>query len=204
MLKRKISQPYYNNNNNNNNTYDIVYENLKNCDSIKKKDNSIYFNSIISHETINKLIEFIEIIISNKNASVDLYITSKGGYINSLNTFLDYKKMKLNLYIRSIIINECNDCALLLASCCNYRIITKNSICNISPYNNLYYQNYWGYFKQYDDNTINIKDLLIELFTKQNKSKITSENLMIYFQNSRINTLNSKKCKKLGFIDEIV
>ena len=71
MLKRKISQPY--NNNNNNNTYDIVYQNLKNCDSIKKKDNSIYFNSIISHETINKLIEFIEIIITNKNASVDLF-----------------------------------------------------------------------------------------------------------------------------------
>ena len=38
MSKRKNSQTYYNNNdNNNNNNYDIVYQNLKNCDSIKKK-----------------------------------------------------------------------------------------------------------------------------------------------------------------------
>ena len=203
MLKRKNSQYYYNDNNNDNIKYDIIYKNLKNCDSIKKKDNSIYFNSTISDETIYKLIEFIEIIRKTTNY-IDLYITSKGGYISSLMKFIDYKNQYFNLNIRSIINDECNDCAIILASCCNYRIITKKSICSISPYNNLTYINYWGYFKQYDDNTINIKNILIDLFIKKIKSKITNENLIIYFENSNNNILNSKKCKKLGFIDEII
>ena len=214
MLKRKNSNTnlsYENNNNVQDELYDLYYFNGLNNDSIKLKDNNIYFTSTINDQTINKLIEFIQYIHNkNCNNTINIHITSKGGTLVSLLAFIEYRK-KNNIYLTSIILNECNDAAIILANLCDYKLITKKSTFLLSKYDfNYVYNyynnsNYWGFFKQCNNDEIsinNFKDLLFNLLLNKINSKLNSEKLSIYLKNT--NTFDSKKCKKLGLVNDII
>ena len=240
MFKRSIDNINNNNNNNNNNKnnhkntdnandnandntkkLNYYYKNPLNCDEILMLDNHIYFNSIINASSVNKLIEYINIIISNiklfRNRIVYLHINSKGGYINDLMNFIEYKK---NMYtsvsgtflpqieIYSIIEEECVDCAILLASVCDYRFVKKKALCKLNSFNitqnGFLFPNYWCGFQQCNNNNhevLTVQQHIYSMFCSNN-NKITKDKLSIYL--TRFNKWNSKKYKKLGLADEIV
>ncbi len=189
-----------------------IYYNELTCDKIIINDNHIYFNSLINYQTIEILINYIQIIkneynnlLKNYEKNIYIHITSKGGILYSLSQFITFKNNN-DFDLISIIENECNDVAILLASLCNYRIITKKSLCKLSQYN-LYSNNlyYWGYFKQCENSIENIQTFyndLINTFCNLIDSKINDEKIKKYLNNNCI--WDSKKCKKLGFIDEII
>jgi ATP-dependent protease ClpP protease subunit len=219
-LKRSfqnIDNSQYNNLNfkeDQNNSFKLYkkYINERNCDKIILCNNHIYFNAIVTNYNIHKLIEFINTIeLSYKNIlkeyqkTIYIHINSKGGFLYSLIEFIEFKKNN-NIELISIIDNECNDVAIILACLCNYRVINKKAICHLSKYNiNCSNLNYWGYFKQceYDNQLIsNFYNELVNIFCNIIDSKITNEKLKKYLENNCI--WDSKKYKKIGLADEIV
>jgi len=220
MLKRK---QFENSNSNSNSTnpitYDLQYYEPTNCDKISLKNRDIYFSSLISDKTITQLIQFIQFIKNNEpnnTSTIYIHITSKGGFISSLYPFIQFKST-YNYHLTSIINGECDDAAIILSNICDYRIITKNSVCKFSQYHNLNNKTYWGYFMQENmnfnqDGNENSKFLsqLYDLFLNHIKSKFNTEKLNNLFNhllnNSNINQniWNSKKYKKLGLADEII
>ena len=190
------------------NNFDLEYHNPTNCDKINIINRDIYFSAIVSDITIDKLIEFIQF-VKNKNYSdtstIYIHITSKGGYLSSIFKFIEFKKT-YNYHLTSIMINECNDIAIILSNLCDYRYITKNTICKLSKYDGYNYRNYWGYFKQCNEHEESItifKTNLYNLFLNTIKTKINLEKFNIYL--TLLYTIwNSKKCKKLGLVDEII
>lgn len=199
------------------------YINQTNCDKILLCDNHIYFNSSINKLTMNQLLIYFNLIINNKqllgyNISIYLHINSKGGILEHLYDFISFKNNCVYEII-SIIENEANDCALILASLCNYRIIKKDAKCKLSAYNylNSYNDNesnnnnnnnllnYWDYFKQCENNYFEIESFYNNLFNiicNVIDSKITSTKLNQYLLKNNI--WDAKKYKKLGLADEIV
>lgn len=184
--------------------FDKYYNSLT-CDKILLHDNHIYFIAIINKETIDTLILYISTILLNKKLfvpvnTVYLHISSKGGYFQDLIKFLEYKKT-IDTEIISIIEDSCVDVGFLLAICCNYRIMKKN-VNNIlsKVYTNSIY---WLTFIQCE----NICDISkfynkLHLLIKTNNNKISDDKIIKYFQQN--NTWDGKKCKKIGFIDELV
>tara|TARA_B100000989_G_scaffold220326_1_gene168146 strand:+ start:781 stop:1401 length:621 start_codon:yes stop_codon:yes gene_type:complete len=189
--------------------YDTYYNKL-NCNKIIVYNNHIYFKSVIDNETINKLIEFIDI-IKKYYKSIYIHITSKGGILYSLLEFIDYKKNN-DLELISIIENECNDVGILLAALCNYRIIDKKAICKLSQYkynykynSNSEYLYYWNYFKQCENHSENIVKFyndLQNIFCNLIDSKMNYEKLENYLENNCV--WCAKKYKKIGLADEII
>tara|TARA_E500000178_G_scaffold101250_1_gene100628 strand:- start:1652 stop:2284 length:633 start_codon:yes stop_codon:yes gene_type:complete len=181
------------------------YYNQLTCDKILLHDNHIYFSANVNKETIDTLILYISTILSNKKLfmldnSIYLHISSKGGYLDDLLEFIKYKNT-INTEIISIIEDSCADVGFLLAICCNYRIMKKN-VNNIlsKVYNN---SNYWLTFIQCNNisgisNFYNKLHLLIKTYN----NKISDDKIIKYFQQN--NTWDAKKCKKSGFIDELV
>jgi len=210
----------YNNEYNNQDTYGYKkllklyqhYDNPANCDKITLCNNHIYFNATINLYNIQILIDFINSIIDSfqnvlKHFEENIYIhiTTKGGTLYSLRYFIEFLKTN-DVELISIIEKECNDVGIILASLCNYRIIHKKALCNLSKYNSdcthLYY---WGYFKQCENSYENIEQFYNELthiFCNIINSKITNEKFKKYLENNSI--WDSKKYKKLGLADEIV
>ena len=172
------------------NNFDLQYYNLTNCDKIYSKNKDIYFNAHINH---------------NNNNTIYIHITSKGGYLSSIFKFIDFKKT-INYHLTSIMVHECNDIAIILSNLCDYRLITKNTVCKLSNYNHNIYTNYWGYFKQCNQDEQSIllfKNNLYNLFLNTINTKINTEKFNIYLIYSN-NIWNSKKSKKLGLVDEII
>tara|TARA_Y100000389_G_scaffold162147_1_gene164825 strand:- start:442 stop:1116 length:675 start_codon:yes stop_codon:yes gene_type:complete len=203
-----------NNHNNNNNLSKIFtiynsYSNPLNCDNITLYNNHIAFNCIINNENIDKLILYITSIINNKKILnypdfIYLHINSIGGRISSLNKFIDFFNT-LDIQIISIIEKKCNDCAILLASLCHYRIMNKDAICILSKYDVINIPYYWCAFKQCENESQQISIFiksLTNILCNVSQSKISIEKLQIYLQNNQ--NWNAKKCKKLGLVDEIV
>jgi len=220
LTKKPTDANYYN-----------YYNNPINCNKITLVDNHIYFDSIVDDDSINKLIEYINIInsIANKinfadnspilNNNIDyekfkiiyLHINSKGGYLKSLLPLLNIKKT-YNIEIVSVVEKECVDCGILLASLCDYRIVKKSAVCKLTKYSvnsslnssvNIPY--YWNYFKQCNNDVNEINNFnsdLYHLFCNIIDSKLVNEKLQIYFQKNNVWT--SKKYKKLGLADEIL
>tara|TARA_B100001142_G_scaffold263903_1_gene267333 strand:+ start:812 stop:1456 length:645 start_codon:yes stop_codon:yes gene_type:complete len=214
MSKRKLidNNILHTNNTQTYNNFDLQYYNLNNCDKIYTKNKDIYFSATINDITIHKLIEFIQYIHinHNNNNTIYIHITSKGGYLSSIFKFIDFKKT-INYHLTSIMIDECNDIAIILSNLCDYRLVTKNTLCKLSKYNDNNhnnYRNYWGYFKQCNEDEESIllfKTNLYNLFLNTIKTKITLEKFNTYLIHSHnINIWNSKKSKKLGLIDEII
>ncbi len=181
------------------------YYNQLTCDKILLHDNHIYFSANVNKETIDTLILYISTILSNKKLftpdnAIYLHISSKGGYLEDLLEFIKYKNT-INTEIISIIEDYCVNVGFLLAICCNYRIMKKN-VNNIlsKVYNN---SNYWLTFIQCN----NISDISnfynkLHLLIKTYNNKISNDKIIKYFQQN--NTWDAKKCKKIGFIDELV
>ena len=134
-----------------------------------------------------------------------MHINSIGGNIENLLDFINFKS-SINIEIISIIENYVSDCAILLAACCNYRIINKNAKCILTSYNDSQsFKNYWGYLKQCENDEfqiISLKNNIYNVFCNVIESKITKEKLEIYFMNNCY--WDSKKYKKLKLADEIV
>jgi ATP-dependent protease ClpP protease subunit len=181
------------------------YYNQLTCDKILLHDNHIYFTAIVNKETINTLILYISTILLNKNLflpdkSIYLHISSKGGYLDNLLEFIKYKNT-IDTEIISIIEDSCLDVGFLLGICCNYRIMKKN-VNNIlsKVYNN---SNYWLTFIQCN-NISGISNFYnkLHLLIKKYNNKISDDKIIKYFQQN--NTWDAKKCKKIGFIDELV
>ena len=215
--KRKLDINYidkkhtnnYNYNNNNYKFYDYYKNDQTNC-NITLCDNHIYFNSLINNETINILKINILCFISNKHlinniSTLYLHINSKGGNIQNLFDFINFKS-SIAIEIISIVENNISDCAIILAASCNYRIINKNAKCTLSGYNNNQkFKNYWGYLKQYENNEFEIdylKNSIYNLFCNIIDSKITKEKLDKYLLENCC--WDAKKYKKLGLADEII
>tara|TARA_Y100000591_G_C21812727_1_gene688869 strand:+ start:637 stop:1305 length:669 start_codon:yes stop_codon:yes gene_type:complete len=200
-----------NHNNNLSKTFTIynTYSNPLNCDNITLYNNHIAFNCIINNENIDKLILYITSIVNNKKILnypdfIYLHINSIGGRISSLNKFIDFFNT-LDIQIISIIEKKCNDCAILLASLCHYRIMKKDAICILSKYDVINIPYYWSAFKQCENDQQEISTFvnsLINILCNVSQSKITIQKLQNYLQYNQ--NWSAKKCKKLGLVDEIV
>lgn len=200
-INYKIKSDYINNTNNN---------------TIYLRNNHIYFNSIVDEDSIKTLIMFINNVIANNNLfdmnninKIFLHINCKGGYIYYLFPYIELLEvMKKKIEFISIIENECNNCGIMLAALCNFRIINKNATCKLTSYNiednnsKLYF---WEYFKQCNDSTDeinNIRFIIYNIFCNVIQCNLTEEKLKIYLKKDNI--LTSKKYKKLGLADEII
>lgn len=185
------------------------YNNPLNCDNITLYNNHIAFNCIINNENIDKLILYITSIVNNKKILnypdfIYLHINSLGGRLSSLQKFIDFFNT-LDTQIISIIENNCNDCAILLASLCHYRIMKKDAICILSKYDVINIPYYWSAFKQCENDQQEISTFvnsLINILCNVSQSKITIQKLQNYLQYNQ--NWNAKKCKKLGLVDEII
>ena len=189
------------------------YKNDKTTCNITLCNNHIYFNSLINQKNISILKLNINMFINLKhlidnNSTIYLHINSKGGYLESLLDFINFKST-IAIEIISIIENNVCDCGILLASSCNFRIINKNAKCTLNKYKNNYNNNnlpyYWGSFKQCENNLPeinNLKNTIYTLFCNTIDSKITIEKLEKYLNHPCI--WDAKKYKKLGLADEIV
>jgi ATP-dependent protease ClpP protease subunit len=185
--------------------FDKYYNELT-CDKILLQDNHIYFSAIINKETIDTLILYINTILLNRKLfspdnSIYLHISSKGGYLDDLLEFITYKNTS-DIELISIIQDSCIDVGFLLGICCNYRIMKKN-VNNIlsKVYNN---SNYWLSFIQCRKNISESPDFYnkLHLLIKTYNNKITDDKIIKYFQQNNI--WDAKKCKKIGFVDELV
>ena len=215
MLKRKFDCDNEENNKTNieelieSNSYKIYdsYNSQINSDKIVLYDNHIHFNAIISEETIQILIRYINTVIGNMHLftvkNVYIHISSKGGYFRHILDFLQYKNT-CNCELISIIENECVDSGFILAALCDYRIINKNAKCLLTKIDseNSYF---WSYFCQCINSVEQItqfKNMLYHVLTEVIDSKLTHHKLDAYL-NEGCNWC-SKKYKKLGLADEIV
>ena len=186
-----------------------TYTNPLNLDKIFVKNNHIYFDAVVNDDTITNLIEYIDLISKHEKFNlfekrILLHINSKGGYIGPAVRFFEYSKI-CNIDIISIIEVECCDCGLIISAACNYRLIKKSAIIRISKYIPNENYNYWGYFKQCEnncsDNSI-LKNTIYKIFTESLDTKLTSEKLQAYLYLN--NEFHSKKVKKMGIVDEII
>lgn len=177
------------------------YYNKLNCDSIKIFQGRIIFHSTISSVTIEKLFQFIKIIIESpsfdkNNNRLYLHIISRGGNLHALYDFINIKKKYFpNLEFVSIIENTCTDVGFILASLCNYRIIRKNVICYMSRIDDN--SKYWGTFEQGENLLEKFEYIISNLKIKASKEKIFK-----YINQNNI--WNAKKMIKIGFMDEII
>ena len=109
----------------------VSYHNPENNDTIYIIDNRIIFHSTITNETIQKLFEYVRMIITSSNFNnydnrVYIHIVSVGGLISSLIEFISIKNNYYSNYeFVSVIENNCTDAGFLLASLCDFRIIKK-------------------------------------------------------------------------------
>jgi len=197
-----------------NNEYKIFnyFNNPINCDKIVLCNNHIYYDALVNKESIDTLMLYINTIIGNfqsilktYNKTIYLHINSKGGFLENLLCFINFKN-KLHIEIISIIEKECADIAIIMASICDYRIINKNAHCKLSKYqiegSN---PNYWNYFKQFLNESMSIltfKNTIYHLLCNSINSKITKEKLDKYFEKDSF--WDAKKYKKIGLADEIV
>jgi hypothetical protein len=177
------------------------YYNELNCDSIKIINNRIIFHSSITNFTIEKLFEFIKIIIESptfdRNLNrIYLHIISKGGTLDALNDFINIKKNHYtSIEFVSVIENTCSDAGFMLAALCNYRIIKKNVICYMSPINNN--NKYWGIYLQDQNLLNNLSNVILNC-----KLKISTLKFNKYLIQNNI--WNAKKMIKIGLMDEII
>lgn len=177
------------------------YYNELNCDSIKIINNRIIFHSTITSFTIEKLFEFIKIIIESSNFDrtlnrIYLHIISKGGTLEGLNDFINIKKNHFtNFEFISVIENSCSDAGFMLASLCNYRFIKKNVICYMSLIDRN--SKYWGVYEQGENLLEKFEYVILNI-----KFKISKNKMVKYMHQNNI--WNAKKMTKIGFIDEII
>lgn len=181
--------------------YNLEYYNQLNCDSIKIFNNRIIFHSTITSYTIEKLFEFIKIILESSTFDrisnrIYIHIISKGGTLQGLNDFINIKNTIFsNIEFVSVIENSCTDAGFILAALCNYRIIKKNVICYMSKIDTN--TNYWGMFNQSENLLQKFEYIISNIVFKVSKDKLlkyTNEN----------NIWNAKKMVKIGFMDEII
>ena len=184
------------------------YSNPMTCDKILLCDNHIYFDAIVNFETIQILITYLLTITANMrllggicSKPIYIHINCKGGFIQCLLKFIEFKK-SCSIELISIIDKECVDCGILLAAVCNYRIINKKAMCKLTRYD--CESGYWSYFKQCNDvgESDSVKKLIFAMLCEEIESKITSEKLEKYFERDCM--WDAKKYKKLGLADEIV
>lgn len=206
--------------------YDVYYD-IALINKIIMKNNHIYFKSIVNDETIDKLIEDIEIIIyyfmgngngngngSNGNGSnsssscssnkiIYLHINSLGGNVKSLQKFIEYKKI-CTYEIISIVEYKCMDCGFILAALCDYRIVQRKAICMLTY--NTFAGDYWGAYKQSSGllERVEIKNYIYDVlcYVVKTNRKLTVMKLDKYFQKNNI--WDSRKYRKLGFADEVI
>ena len=216
-----------NNNNNNNkrkntnfvNTYIPIlsnkyklydsYNNPLNCDKLAIMDNHVSFDALINKESICVLINFINIIIANKHLFDDfkiyIHINCKGGYFTELSNFINFKNTCAYETV-SIIDKECYDSGFILASLCKYRIINKNAKVYMSKFLTTAKGDYfWNYFNQCsNDEIMNFNAMFYDVLCNIIDSNLTCEKLDMFLQKNIIIVWDSKKYKKLGFVDEII
>ena len=182
------------------------YYNQLTCDKILLHDNHIYFTAIVNKETINTLILYITTILLNKKLftpdnAIYLHISCKGGYLEDLFEFIKYKNT-INTEIISIIEDSCVNVGFLFSICCNYKIMKKNGNCILSKVCNN--SNYWLTFIQCENDAVSITEFYnkLHLLINTYNPKLTDDKILKYFQIN--NSWDAKKCKKMGFIDELV
>ena len=185
------------------------YNNSLNCDKLVIMDNHICFDALINKENMHVLINFINIIITNKHLFSDfkiyIHINCKGGIFTDLVSFINFKKT-CAYEIVSIIDKECYDSGFLLAALCNYRIINKNAKVYMSKFIiSAKGDYYWNYFNQCNnDEIIDFNVMFYDVLCNIIESNLTRDKLDCYLINNMISVWDCKKYKKLGFVDEII
>ena len=188
--------------------YDI-YNNSLNCDKLVIMDNHICFDALINKENMRVLINFINIIITNKHLFSDfkiyIHINCKGGSFKDLVSFINFKKT-CAYEIVSIIDKECYDSGFLLAALCNYRIINKNAKVYMSKFIiSTKGDYYWNYFNQCNnDEIMNFNVMFYDVLCNIIESNLTRDKLDSYLIINKNIVWDCKKYKKLGFVDEII
>ena len=185
------------------------YNNSLNCDKLVIMDNHICFDALINKENMCVLINFINIIITNKHLFSDfkiyIHINCKGGNFTDLVSFINFKKT-CAYEIVSIIDKECYDSGFLLAALCNYRIINKNAKVYMSKFIiSTKGDYYWNYFNQCNnDEIMNFNAMFYDVLCNIIESNLTRDKLDSYLIKNMISVWDCKKYKKLGFVDEII
>ena len=186
-----------------------TYNNSLNCDKLVIMDNHICFDALINKENMCVLINFINIIITNKHLFSDfkiyIHINCKGGIFTDLVSFINFKKT-CAYEIVSIIDNECYDSGFILAALCNYRIINKNAKVYMSKFIiSTKGDYYWNYFNQCNnDEIMNFNAMFYDVLCNIIESNLTRDKLDSYLIKNMISVWDCKKYKKLGFVDEII
>ena len=185
------------------------YNNSLNCDKLVIMDNHICFDALINKENMCVLINFINIIITNKHLFSDfkiyIHINCKGGIFTDLVSFINFKKT-CAYEIVSIIDKECYDSGFILAALCNYRIINKNAKVYMSKFIiSTKGDYYWNYFNQCNnDEIMNFNVMFYDVLCNIIESNLTRDKLDSYLIKNMISVWDCKKYKKLGFVDEII
>ena len=185
------------------------YNNSLNCDKLVIMDNHICFDALINKENMCVLINFINIIITNKHLFSDfkiyIHINCKGGSFTDLACFINFKKT-CAYEIVSIIDKECYDSGFILAALCNYRIINKNAKVYMSKFIiSTKGDYYWNYFNQCNnDEIMNFNAMFYDVLCNIIESNLTRDKLDSYLIKNMIIVWDCKKYKKLGFVDEII
>ncbi|AET73253.1 hypothetical protein PGAG_00364 [Phaeocystis globosa virus 12T] len=186
-----------------------LYKNPLSTDNIGMCGNHIIFNSNVTSETLNIVLNTIKLIVEVNNIHkfpqcVYLHICSYGGSLEALKSFIiDKNRLFPQVELISIIEKNCTNVGFLLAAVCDYRIIKKNTICFMSHLDPRPDTIYWGAYKQFPlgvPGEFGVLYLLAYIFDRC-KCKVTDEKLVKYL--SYNNTWKCKKMLQIGFVDEI-
>ena len=171
-------------------------------------DNHIYYYSIIDDENMKIFADCIKELITTyvfTDREIYIHINSQGGFLDVLIKYIeifDKEYMDNNpIKLISIVEHNVNNCAIIFASLCNTRIISKNAKMIMHKLT----ENYWYFFKQCENNNneiLEFRNNLSNLLVRCSKNKLDIERIEKIIDNG--GEWNCKKCKKLGLIDVII
>lgn len=184
-------------------------ESEENSDEIKVINNDIYFYCDVNAKTCLKLIEILKrleieslcigIKFNIKSPNIVLHINSDGGEINSALAVVDtIRNSRVN--INSIVEGTACSAATLISISCHNRQITQNSHMLIHQ---LSCEGFWGKMTEIEDEMKNLKRTMKVIKKLYNDfTKIDCQELPNILKKDLL--WSSKKCLKLGLVDEII
>ena len=219
MIRSKIS-PKYNNkrkyNECDNPNEEEKEEKEEKRDKVTVIDNHIYFYADVNSDNVLELnkcilklnkdlqtfknISNVEYGVELKDLCIYLHINSLGGYVTDAFSVAD-TVINSKIPIYSIIEGYVASAATFISIVCAKRYMTKHSSFLIHQLSG----SCWGTYQQMGDdlkNSTHLQKQIKKLYMEHSKGKLKKEKLDEFLMRDLM--LSSKKCKKMGFVDEIM